>query len=77
VKNNFFISVAGIILAAMAANGSAGQTIKNQALYSNSANSNPADSDNYNLNGKAVRDLRERLMMYRAKVGPAHRMDTL
>jgi hypothetical protein len=56
VKNNLFISLAGIVLATVTANCSVGQTTNSQAQYSTSANSSSADSENYNLNGKAVRD---------------------
>jgi hypothetical protein len=58
VKNNFFFSLAGIVLALVMGNAAAGQTTKNQGQHSSiaSANSASADSENYNLNGKAVRD---------------------
>jgi len=56
MKNNFFVSLAAIALAAITANASVGQTTKSQEQYPIFANSSSADSENYNLNGKAVRD---------------------
>jgi len=56
MKNNFFVSLAAIALAAITANASVGQSAKSQAQYSTSANLSSSDSENYNLNGKAVRD---------------------
>ena len=56
MKNNFLSGVAGIFLALISANPSVGQSTKSQAQYSTIANSISADSENYNLNGRAVRD---------------------
>jgi hypothetical protein len=56
MKNIFFISV-GIVLAAIM-NAALGQTTKNQGQHSKATSTNfsSEDSENYNLNGKAVRD---------------------
>ena len=53
---NIFLTSLGIVLAAITVNAAFGQTTKNQGQYSSSANFSSADSENYNLNGKAVRD---------------------
>ena len=60
MKNNFFSKVAGAVLALILGNAAFSQSAQSDAQYSKvtgpSTNSAPGDSENYNLNGRAVRD---------------------